>query len=78
MNQEEKTCMLCGTTTVWENPEIPGHFHESSNDIEDWPICHDCMIEHCCHTDCDDCEYKPLITSDCRFFEMKQIYSEPD
>ena len=71
-----KKCKLCGGNMIWENPYIPGHFHESSCNIEDWPICHDCMVEHCCHTNCLGCEYGKY--PDCRFLEMKQHYMSDD
>jgi hypothetical protein len=67
-----KKCKLCGDRMVWENPHIPGHYHASSSDIENWPICRDCMIEHCCSTNCLGCEYGKY--PDCRFFDMKRYY----
>jgi len=57
---------------VFENPYVPGLFHESSNNIEDWPICYSCMIEHCCGTDCNGCKYGNY--PDCRFLWMKRYY----
>jgi len=69
-----KNCKLCGCKTVWENLHIPGHFHASSCDLEDWHICHDCMVEHCVTTNCLGCEYGEY--PDCRFLEMKQLYKE--
>lgn len=71
-----KNCKLCGARMVWENPHIPGHFHESSCNIDDWPICHDCMVEHCCSTNCSDCEYGKY--PDCRFLDMKRHYMSED
>jgi hypothetical protein len=71
-----KNCKLCGARMVWENPHIPGHFHESSCNIDDWPICHDCMVEHCCSANCLDCEYGK--SPDCRFFDIKQHYTDED
>ena len=71
-----KNCKLCGGNMVWENPYIPGHFHASSNDIEDWGICRGCMADHCCSANCMGCEYGKY--PDCRFFEMKQNYMEDE
>jgi len=71
-----KNCKLCGWNMVWENPDIPGHFHESSNNLEDWHICRECMAEHCCQTNCHGCEYGKY--PDCRFLYMKRHYLEED
>jgi hypothetical protein len=71
---ENKNCKLCGGAMVWESPRVPGDFHASSSDIEDWPVCRDCMAEHCCHTNCLGCEYGTY--PDCRFIEMKQLYMD--
>ena len=68
----KKNCIICDCEMVWENPHIPGHFQESSCYIDDWPICHDCMVDHCCQTDCLWCEYGKY--PDCRFYEMKMHY----
>jgi hypothetical protein len=71
-----KNCKLCGGGMVWENPHIRGFFHASSCDLEDWDICHDCMVEHCCTTNCMGCGYG--IYPDCRFLEMKLHYQTAD
>lgn len=71
-----KNCKSCGCKMVWEHPDIPGHFMASSCDIEDWPICHDCMVEHCCQTNCLGCEYGKYPS--CQFNELKKHYMEED
>ena len=71
-----KNCTVCGGAMVWENPYIPGHFHESSRNIEDWSICHECMVEHCCATNCLGCGYGKY--PDCQFLEMKRHYMSGD
>jgi len=71
-----KNCKLCKRKMVWENPDVPGHFHASSNDLEDWDICRECMVEHCCSTNCMGCEYGKY--PDCRFLEMKRRYMKDD
>ena len=38
-------CEICGAKMVWENPLIPGHWHESSCYPGDGHICVDCMDE---------------------------------
>ena len=71
-----KNCRLCGGGMVWENPHLPGHFHASARDFEDWDICHDCMVEYCCSTNCMGCGYGEY--PDCRFIEIKRHYMEED
>ena len=68
----EKNCKLCGCAMVWVNPVLPGRYLESSSNIEDWPTCRDCMIEHCCQTNCYGCSYGKY--PDCRFLDMKRHY----
>lgn len=71
-----KNCAVCGGKMSWENPNLPGHFHASSNDVEDWHICRDCMVEHCADSNCFGCDYGKY--PDCRFLEMKHHYMEND
>lgn len=61
-----KNCKLCGSNLIWESPHIPGYFHE----IEDWPICHACMSDHCVSTNCLMCDYGEY--PDCGFAVMKE------
>lgn len=53
--QREKSCVLCGTKMVWEHPDIPGLYMESSCYIGT-DYCYDCMREHCQQTNCLACE----------------------
>ena len=62
-----KACKLCGGRMVYM-PDMP--------DIEDWPICHDCMVDHCCRTNCLGCEHGKY--PDCRFLGMKRLYMSKD
>ena len=71
-----KNCKLCGCKMVWENPHLPGHFHASSCDIKDWDICHDCMVDYCCSTNCYGCKLGKY--PDCRFLEVKKNYMAED
>ena len=72
----EKNCKLCGCQMAWGHPSLPGMLMESSCNIEEWPICHDCMVEHCCSTNCYACEYGKY--PDCRFLSLKKHYMEKD
>lgn len=66
-------CRICGCNMVWENPYAPGLYQESSCYLGDnWPICHDCMVEHCTHANCLACNYGKY--PDCRFLKMKVFY----
>ena len=67
-----KNCRLCKTKLVWEDTHTPGRFHESSGNLEDWPICHECMVDYCFHMNCLACNYGKY--PDCRFLEMKKHY----
>lgn len=71
-----KNCRICGGSMVRENPSSSGHFVESSCNLEDWPICHDCMVEHCVNTNCLGCNYGKY--PDCRFLKMKLQYRDKD
>ena len=71
-----KNCKLCNTGMIFENPCVPGRFHESSCNIEGWPICHECMVEHCVNTNCLGCEYGKH--PDCRFLSLKEYYMSED
>ena len=74
--EKTKNCKLCGKKMVWEHPYLPGHFLESSCNLEDWPICHECMVEHCVGTNCMGCGYGKY--PDCRFLDMKRHYMNND
>jgi hypothetical protein len=67
-----KNCKLCGCKMVWENPNLPRHYLESSCNIENWSVCRECMVEHCVSTNCYACEYGKY--PDCRFIEIKKHY----
>ena len=63
-----KLCKICDSIMVWNHPQ--GHLMESPNNIKDWSICRECMVEHCGFTNCHGCEYGKY--PNCRFFEMKK------
>lgn len=71
-----KNCKVCGCKMVWKHPSISGMFVKSSCDLDDWPICHDCMVEHCVHANCLGCNYGKY--PDCRFLEMKLHYRDKE
>lgn len=76
VNALAKNCKRCGGKMVWENPHLPGHFHASSCNIEDWDICHDCMVDHCVATNCLECDLGKY--PECRFLEMKKVWEAMD
>ena len=67
-----KHCETCGGTVVWEQSVEQSMVQSqvNSDDIKDWPICRDCMIEHCIGTNCLGCSYGVYIN--CMFMEMKK------
>ena len=68
-------CTRCNARLIWENPHIPGHFHESSNIAADgWDICIDCMGEHCVSTNCFGCSLGEY--PECQFLSMKKLLME--
>jgi hypothetical protein len=68
-------CRVCGARMVWENPSLPGHWHESSCYLwGGWPICDSCMTAHCLSTSCLNCEYGDA--PDCQFAGLKQQAEE--
>ena len=71
-----KNCETCGCKLVWENPILKGHFQASSSNLENWDYCRDCMIDHCCTTNCYGCNYGKY--PDCQFLEMKKHYMSQD
>ena len=50
-------CRTCGCLADWDSPR------------KNWPICKDCMIDHCTHANCLTCNYGTY--PDCEFLEMK-------
>ena len=71
------SCEFCGYKMVWENPHIPGHWHESSGYLGDgWPICIDCMATHCESANCVNCKYGAY--PDCQFYYLHRKYDCPD
>ena len=68
-------CEFCGRKLIWENPHIPGHWHESSCYFgEDWPICIDCMATHCESANCVNCKYGTY--PGCRFYYLHRNYDQ--
>ena len=65
-----KSCEVCGCGLEWEY--IPGVRLSSSANIDGFPICDSCMIEHCVSTSCLGCERGRY--PDCRFLEIKADY----
>lgn len=73
--RSEKSCDYCGTSLVWEHPDVPGLFMESSEYEPTFPgWCHTCLAEHCIQTNCLKCELRKYPM--CEFLETKKIYLE--
>jgi hypothetical protein len=64
-------CKICGSEMARETSGNPGNYTESPAYMgERWPICCDCMIEHCNYTNCYGCNYGKY--PDCRFISLKK------
>lgn len=75
-NRVAKNCSVCGCKMVWKNPHLVGNFQESSCNLEDWDICHDCMVDHCTTTNCFGCKLGKY--PECRFLDLKKHYIDED
>ena len=51
----ELGCKNCGTKMVWEHPDVPGLYMQSSTYIGSH-YCYDCMCEYCNSTNCLSCD----------------------
>ena len=67
-----KTCKLCGDELACQNFDLPGRYPKTIRGFDDWPICHQCMVEHCCDTNCMGCGFGKY--PECRFLGMKRHY----
>lgn len=65
-----KECTSCGHRLQWTTQ---GHTVSSSDNLDDCPICFECMADHCVATECEKCSYK---TPDCQFLDIKRYYLE--
>ena len=69
-------CEVCGAESLWEHSTQPDIIMADSSYLEDWPLCQDCMIEHCVNTSCLACNYGKY--PDCRFLDMDWYYQYDD
>ncbi len=52
---QEIECKMCGVKMVWEHPDVPGLFMQSST-YTGGEYCFDCLMNHCSETNCLSCE----------------------
>lgn len=52
---QEIECKMCGEKMVWEHPDVPGLFMQSSI-YTGGDYCFECMADHCAQTNCLACE----------------------
>ena len=52
---QEIECKMCGEKMVWEHPDVPGLFMQSSI-YTGGDYCFECMADHCAQTNCLTCE----------------------
>jgi hypothetical protein len=67
-----KVCELCNCDLVWGAHGSVGGLQECPNNFDGWPICKECMIDHCIHANCMVCNYGKY--PDCKFLDMKMKY----
>ena len=66
------SCNICGCELVQGTIDTPGNYTTSPYYLgENWPICRDCMVEHCNYTNCYGCQYGKY--PECRFLSLKQL-----
>ena len=66
-------CRLCNSIVGWRDHD---RYILSSNaeGDEGKGICHDCLIEHCCNTNCFGCDWYKY--PDCPHIKTKELYME--
>lgn len=69
-------CRICGNKVSVCETENGWLMSSSSEGDEDKGFCHDCLIEHCCETNCLGCDWHEY--PDCPHIETKKIYTEKE
>lgn len=69
-------CVMCGSAVGWKFTDDQWCLSSEAEGDEDKGICHTCLIEHCCNTNCLGCDlYK---YPNCPHIATKKIYMEED
>ena len=67
-------CRICGTNVAACKTETGWILSSSSEGDEGMGICHECLVEHCCNTNCFGCDWYKY--PNCPHIETKKIYME--
>lgn len=67
-------CRMCGQKVSICKTEDGWILSSSSEGDEGKGICHECLVEHCCSTNCFGCDWYRY--PDCPHIELKKIYME--
>lgn len=70
----QKNCTVCHRSLTQAATHIARKFFEKDSSVDDWPICLDCMIDHCIHANCLYCNYGEYPS--CQFLKMKVHFRE--
>ena len=73
VNEDTLRCRICGMNVAvkTDNGWI---LSSSAEGDESKGICHDCLVEHCCSTNCFGCDWYQY--PNCPHIETKKIYME--
>ena len=69
-------CRICGHKVSVCKTEDGWILSSSSEGDESKGICHECLVEHCCNTNCFGCDWYKYPK--CPHIETKKIYMEED
>ena len=67
-------CRMCGTNVAAVKTKSGWILSSNSEGDESKGICHECLAEHCCNTNCLGCDWYKY--PDCPHIETKKIYME--
>lgn len=71
---DELLCKTCGHAVAWKTETGNYLYSSSAEGDERSGICYECLVEHCCSTNCFSC---PLYHyPDCPHIALKKIYME--
>ncbi len=69
-------CRICGDNVAIKIDESRWILSSNSEGDEEKGICHDCLVEHCVHTNCLGCDWYKY--PHCPHTETKMIYLRED
>ena len=72
-DQDKAYCKICNGVVGWRHGNSYLMSSNSEGD-EGKGICHSCLVEHCCNTNCLGCDWYKY--PNCPHIETKKIYME--